>query len=353
MPQLKLEDIMTEKAVREFPFIIRPENVSRYEDGEVFILDRRVYPFEVRFERCKTYAETAQAIKDMVTQSGGPGKAAAQGMIQAAHQARDKSLEGIANELDRAYNLLLSTRPTCDHLRNTTTKMLKVGKEAIENGEDVEQALISAMHKETQQHHEKMTQIGKAGASLLEDGDVILNHCWAEGGIIYTLYEALEQGKKLEAVCTETRPYLQGARLTADAIADFGIPTTLVTDGMPGYLMSKGRINKFMTGADRVTMSGHVVNKIGTMQLALSAHHFRIPYFAFSDAPDLEAPLPEDVIIEERNPEDVLHCMGVRTATHKATGYYPAFDITPPEFVSAVITPKGVFSPYDLGRYYR
>jgi methylthioribose-1-phosphate isomerase len=169
---------------------------------------------------------------------------------------------------------------------------------------------------------------------------------------VYTLYVALQKGLKLTAYCSETRPYLQGARLTADAIADMGIPTTVVTDNMPGFIISKGLVSVFMSGADRVSMSGHVFNKIGTFQIALAAHHYQVPYYAFSSNPDPEAPNPEDVEIEERNPEEVLHCLGARTATPKAKGFYPAFDITPPEFVSAVITHKGVYSPYDLVNYY-
>jgi methylthioribose-1-phosphate isomerase len=343
---------MTEKSNREFPFIIRPENVSRYEDGEVFILDRRVYPFDVKFVHCKTYEDTAKAIEDMVTQSGGPGIAAGQGMIQAARQASHLSAEGIAEALDIGAKRLARTRPTHNQIRVVTTQMLNAGLDALSKGLDVEKVLLSFMENEVARRHKVAMLRGKAGASVLKDGDCIMNHCWAESGIIYTLYAALEAGMNLTAFCSETRPYLQGARLTADAIAEMGIPTTVVTDNMPGFIISKGMVSVFMSGADRVSMSGHVFNKIGTFQIALAAHHYQVPYYAFSSNPDPDAPKPEDVEIEERDPQEVLHCLGVRTATHRAKGYYPAFDITPPEFVSAVITHRGVFSPYDLVNYY-
>jgi methylthioribose-1-phosphate isomerase len=343
---------MNIQELNELPFLLRPENVSRYENGDVFILDRRVYPFEVRYEHCRNYEETAQAIKNMVTQSSGPFYATGHGMIQAAHQAAGKSAEGIEAELEKAAQTLISARPTADFPHMVAKKMLRLGKAALAAGKDVEAELIESFERETVSRYADSMTRGRHAASLLKDGDVVLNHCWAEATVVHTLYAAQQQGKKLEAICTETRPYLQGARLTSDAIADLGIPTTIVTDGMPGYLMSQGRINVYFTGADRITMSGHVINKIGTLQIAIAAHHYKVPYYVFSIGPDRDTPGPDEVVIEERDPEDVLHCLGMRTATTKVKGLYPAFDITPPEMVSAVVTIRGVFSPYALKNYY-
>lgn len=337
----------------ELPFLIRPENTARYEDGEVLILDRRVYPFETKFVRCKTYRDVAQAIKDMVTQSGGPPFCAGYAMAQAAREAAGKSREGILEELERAAKCLVATRPTNNSIVLITEKMLEVGREVVCEGQDVEDALVKAVDAEFEARHKRGLAIGEHGSSLLVDGDSILNHCWAESGIVYTAYVALKQGKRLKAYCSETRPYLQGARLTADALCDMGIETTVITDNMPAYLMSKGMISKFFTGADRVTMDGSVINKIGTFQIALCAHHFGIPFFAFCDGPDPKAPTADDVIIEERDPDEVLECLGQRTATPKAKGYYPAFDVTPPGFVSAIVTDCGVFTPYSMVNYWQ
>ena len=330
------------------PFIIQPDNISRYEDGNVLILDRRVYPFEVRFERCRTYEETATAIENMVTQSEGPGFATGHGMVQAGREARGKSAAAAEEILERAGSRLLGTRPTHNQIRLVVGKLLEVGREALNAGEELEDALLEATNTLTLERYERYRMVGEAGASLLKDGDVVLTHCWAEGGIILTLLEALRQGKNLEAICTETRPYLQGARLTADGIAEMGITTTVVNDGTPGYLMAEGSVSVFMTGADRVTMSGHVINKTGTLPIALTARHFGVPYYAFSAGPDPEAPTPDQVVIEERDPEESLHCLGQRTATYRAQGRYPAFDITPPEAVTGIVTRRGVFSPDSL-----
>ena len=335
----------------ELPFLIRPENMVRYEEGEVIILDRRVYPFEINFVRCKTYRDVAKAIKDMVTQSGGPPFCAGYAMAQAARVAAGKSYEGIMEELVGAAKCLINTRPTNNSIILMTEKMLEVGRKALESGENAEHALVKAVNAEFEARHRRGLEIGEVGASVLADGDSILNHCWAESGIAYTVYVALRQGKNITAYCSETRPYLQGARLTADALCDMGVETTVITDNMPAYLMSKGMISKFFTGADRVTMDGSVINKIGTLQIAICAHHFGVPFFAFCDGPDPKAPTASDVTIEERNPDEALECLGQRTATPKAKGYYPAFDVTPPQFVSGIITPRGVFSPYSMANY--
>lgn len=336
----------------EIPFLVRPENIARYEDGTVWILDRRVYPFEKKFVRCKTFEDVARAIEEMVTQSGGPGYAAGYGMVQAAHQARNKPSQVICKTLETAANRLINTRPTYNHIRLTVEEMLRRGLDAVAQGENVEQVLMSNMDLAFKVRDEKCLRLGKCAADLIIDGDRILNHCWADHFIIFSLLVALSQGKKVEAFCTETRPYLQGARLTADAIAEMGIPTTVITDNMPAYLMSKGLISIFFAGADRVTMQGHVINKIGTFQIALCAHHFGIPFYTLCFGPDPNVQTPNEVIIEERNPDEVLYCQGLRTATYRAKGYYPAFDVTPPEYVSALVTDRGGFSPYLAGNYY-
>jgi methylthioribose-1-phosphate isomerase len=131
------------------------------------------------------------------------------------------------------------------------------------------------------------------------------------------------------------------------------VPTRLITDGMAAHLMSRGDVSVFVTAADRVTMDGHVVNKIGTLQIAVSAHAFEVPYVALVQAPDRHAPDAAAVELEERDGDEVLHCLGRRTASTMVAGLYPAFDITPPRFVSAVVTDRGRFSPYDVASYHR
>lgn len=333
------------------PFLIRPENVARYEEGKVYILDRRVYPFKKHFVECKTYEETAQAIIDMVTQSGGPAHVVTYGMVQAARRSKDKGKAAIIEELKKGAKVLGHARPTNNNIMTITKNFLALGLDAVEQGLDPEDVLRQAADDFFVSEHLKNYKLGLYAEKLIKDGDGVFNHCWAENSIIYTLLCALDAGKKLTAVCSETRPYLQGARLTSDAISELGIPTTLICDNMPGYTMSQGKIQIFFAGADRITMSGHIINKVGTFQAALCAHHFGIPFFALGYGPHENSMTDKDVEIEERNPEEILHCLGMRTATANVKGYYPAFDVTPPEFVSGIATDRGVFSPYTISDY--
>jgi len=327
------------------PFVIQPSNVSRYEDGSVFILDRRVYPFEVRYEHCRSYEETARAIESMVTQSGGPGLAAAHGMIQAGRAARND--RNPMRRMRDASERFRSTRPTHNQIRRTVDYLLVEAERAVQDGGDLEAAMGESVDRLARARYERYQATGEFGASLLEDGDSLLTHCWGEGGIVFSVLNAVRQGKAIEAIVTETRPYLQGARLTASAMLDMGIPTTVITDGMHASVLAE-RVTTFMTGADLITMSGHVVNKIGTFPIAMMAHHFGVPYYAFGLGPDPKAETPDDVVIEERDPDEALYCLGQRTAAPRAVGHYPAFDITPPEYVTGIATSRGVFAPNDL-----
>lgn len=329
----------------DLPFLIQPSNVSRYEDGSVFILDRRVYPFEVRYEHCRSYEETARAIESMVTQSGGPGLAAAHGMIQAARAAQND--RDPMRRLRDAGERLRSTRPTHNQIRRAVDRLLAEAEQAVHDGIVLEAAMIESVERLARARYDRYQTTGEFGASLVEDGDTLLTHCWGEGGIVFTVLNAVRQGKAIEAIVTETRPYLQGARLTADAMLDMGIPTVVITDGMHASVLAD-RVSTFMTGADLITMSGHVVNKIGTFPIAMMARHFGVPYYAFGLGPDPKAKTVDDVVIEDRDPDEVLHCLGQRTATPRATGHYPAFDITPPEYVTGIVTSHGVFGPNDL-----
>ncbi len=335
------------------PFIAKNENTARYEDGNVIILDRRVYPFETSFVTCASVEDVARAIEEMVTQSYGPGLAASYGMVQAAAQSANGSSDTIQSELERAAARLIRTRPTNNLIRVKVEHLLEAGRAALNRSDDVEQTLLKEIQKDLVRSEERSAALGAFGASLIHDGDTLLTHCWPDSSIVYTVLAAMNQGKKLKAFCTETRPYLQGARLTADALGEMGVDTTVITDNMPASLMSRGMITSFFAGSDRVTMSGHVINKIGTLQVAICAHTFGVPFYAFIYGPDRAALTAEDVVIEERDPEEVLYCLGKRIATTRAKGYYPAFDITPPQYVSALVTDRGIFSPYSAYDYYK
>jgi methylthioribose-1-phosphate isomerase len=193
--------------------------------------------------------------------------------------------------------------------------------------------------------------VGTAGASLIRPGDKVLTHCWATP-FAYVLRSAILSGTEFEVFCTETRPYLQGARLTAEVVSELGIRPTVITDGMPAFLMAQGMISSFFAGADRVTMDGHLVNKIGTLGIAIAASHYRIPTYGVCLQPDRWAATSADVPLEERDADEVLYCRGVRTATLAARGYYPAFDVTPPELLTGFVTDRGVFEPGAVADYF-
>jgi methylthioribose-1-phosphate isomerase len=180
----------------------------------------------------------------------------------------------------------------------------------------------------------------------------VLTHCWADAYLTETVAAVLRSGKRIRAVCTETRPYLQGPRLTAESLAEMGVPTRLLPDGAAAHLMSRGEVNTFVTGADRVPMDGSVVNKIGTWQMAVSAHAFRVPFVALVQAPDRQAATAADIQLEDRDGNEVLRCLGRRTASARVSGVYSAFDVTPPRFVSVVVNDRGRFAPADVASFW-
>jgi methylthioribose-1-phosphate isomerase len=322
-------------------------------DNEVVrILDRRVFPFKTEYVDCHDVEDVAVAIEEMVTQSGGPFFAASAGFVLASRKAEKlRSVEDRRALLASAAARLLRTRPTNNNIRDVVALLVREAN-AILGEPDLGTRVEEVVRKAWVKQHDNSRRVGENAAKLVNDGDTILTHCWGEGGIIDTLSAALRANKTIKVICTETRPYLQGARLTAHCVAEMGIDVTVITDNMAAHAMDRGMINKLMTAADRVTLSGHVINKVGTLQLAIAAHNFGIPFVAMVRFPDAEAATPDDVRIEERDGEESLYCMGVRTATPLAKGWYPGFDVTPPRFVSAVATSVGVFPPAMLHHHF-
>lgn len=340
------------RADEGLPFLLRYENIAHYDDGIVWILDRRIYPAREDFVRCADYRQVAKAIADMVTQSGGPLFAASLGMVSAAREAKGLSLPEARKVLQQSADELSQGRPTTSaNMKSHIQKVLKIALDAVEQGEDAE----AKAHTYVMENIEKRYQLSRIMADyavdLLPDKAAILTQCYAETLIGFILLACRERGKDISLICPETRPYLQGARLTASVACDMGIPVTVITDNMPAYVLSQKMAQVFISAADVATLDGHIVNKVGTFQIALAAHYFGIPFYAIA-SPSRKHPDISTVVIEERSPEETVHVMGIRTAKEGVKGYYPAFDITPPHLVSAVVTHKGVFSPWDLKRYF-
>ena len=201
-------------------------------------------------------------------------------------------------------------------------------------------------------YRDSSAALGRFTAELIPDGATILTHCWADLFLIGAVTALQLAGKSVEFVCTETRPYLQGARLTAATLVEMGYTPTLITDGMVATVIGSGDVGVLLTAADRVTLDGHVVNKVGTLAAALAAAHFGVPYYAMVDHPDPSAPTIADVPIEQRDGADVLVFAGQRTTVDGVVGRYPAFDATPPELVTKIVTDRGAFDPPSIGGYF-
>lgn len=331
----------------DMPFMLRYENVAWYEDGEVRILDRRVYPKEIRFEICRTHKEVAKAIKDMVTQSAGPYTAAGMGMALAAYEARDLKGEDLLNFLEDAAETISTARPTTStRLKKVTRGSIEAAKRAMESGDDVVEALFQESINSLNRRYSAMNEVAKYLCDLIPDGGKVLTQCFAET-IIGTMTRTLkEQGKDVKFYCTETRPYYQGARLTATCISQMGFDTTVITDNMVAYTMENIGIDLFTSASDTITLDGHVANKVGTHQIALVARQFKVPFYV-TGMPDGEKKAKDDIVIELRDPSLVL-------GDHTARGVkaiYPSFDITPPELITGFVTDKGIYKPSDLKKY--
>jgi len=332
-------------------FLLRYENIAWYEDGKVRILDRRVYPRKVEFVTCTDHREVAQAIADMVTQSAGPYTAASVGMALAAHECAGRTGEEQLRYLtDAAYTLSHARPTTVSHMKGITDGCLAAAGEALAAGRDVPEALVEHTVKTNNRRYEKVGRIGAHLAALFPRRGAVMTQCFGETVVGMMLREARRQGKELRVFCPETRPYFQGARLTATVVRDMGFDVTVITDNMPAFVMEREHIGVFTSAADVITGDGHVVNKVGTFQIAIAAKYMGIPYFV-TGTPDPAHPDRNSVTIELRDPSYVLQAMGVKTAADGVKGYYPAFDITPPHLVSGVVTDLGVFSPYDLASY--
>lgn len=341
-----------ERADKDLAFMLQYENIAWYEKGKVRILDRRIYPIKVQFVICKNHREVAEAIGQMVTQSGGPYMAAGMGMALAAYECRDKKSHEIMDYLKEAAYTLSHARPTTvKRMEQVVNKCLEVAKKAIDAGEKIDEAIFNHTLETVNNRYIRTSKIAKYLVDKFPYKGAVMTQCFAESIVGLMLREAKKRGKEVEIICPETRPYLQGARLTASVACEQGFPVTVITDNMPAYVLNNKQVSLFTSAADVICMDGHVVNKIGTFQIAMAAHYYGIPYFV-TGSPDKEHESIDSVNIEERDGKYVLEFMGNRTAMEGVKGYYPLFDITPPEFVSGVVTDKGIFSPYDLKNYY-
>lgn len=332
-------------------FMLQYENIAWYEDGAVRILDRRCYPRTVSFVTCTSFREVAQAITDMVTQSAGPYPAAAMGMALAAYECRNKPEAEQRAYLACAADCLTHARPTtAKRMARICEQMLEAAKDAWNGGADVAEAIKARAIEVNNRRYRKIAKTAEYLVGCFPQNGTIMTQCFAETIVGMMLKEARAKGKRIRIFCPETRPYFQGARLTATVCCEMGFDVTVITDNMPAFVMQHEHVDLFTSAADAICMDGNVVNKVGTFQIAIAAKHLGVPYYV-TGAPDLVHPTVDTVSIEFRDPRFVLEAMGQKTARDGVKGYYPAFDITPPELVTGVVTDRGIFDPKDLRRY--
>ena len=333
--------------------LLKYENVAWYEDGKVRILDRRVYPAVQRFEWCSEYGQVAQAIADMVTQSAGPYTAAGMGMALAGYQCRDMKEKKQREFLKQAAYDISHARPTTvKRMKAVTEGCLDSAYMAMDMGEDPCEAMFQRTFDSLQRRYKIMGVVGENLADLIPDGGTVLTQCFGETIIGTALRACRRRGNNIKVVCAETRPYLQGARLTASCAQDMEFDTTVVADNMTGFAMEKMNIDLFTSAADTIAADGYIANKIGTKQMAILAKYYGIPYFV-TGIPDGQNVKGKDIVIEMRDPEETLHAGGKKHTLEGVKGVYPAFDITPPELISGLVTDRGTFTPYSLSDYFR
>jgi methylthioribose-1-phosphate isomerase len=317
------------------------------------IIDQTVLPIEERRIVCSSVEEVAEAIKSMKVR-GAPaiGCVAAFGMVLAVKSLKDSS--DVLESLKRASELLASTRPTAVNLFWALERMMKVAQAHLDDAQKLASALEEEAIAIAREDVEANVRMGMYGATLIPEKANILTHCNAGalatagyGTALGVIRTAHNQGKKVHVWVDETRPFLQGARLTAWELQKEGIPFTLISDNTAGMLMRSGMVDLIIVGADRIAANGDVANKIGTYSLAVLAKHHGIPFYvaAPTSTIDLNCRCGDEIPIEQRDDEEVLTVMGVRIAPKGAKAFNPAFDVTPNELITAIITERGIIKP--------
>jgi methylthioribose-1-phosphate isomerase len=330
-----------------------------YRKNELRVIDQCRLPGKLEVVSLRTYPQVAEAIRTM-TVRGAPaiGAAAAFGLALAATGSKARDAAGLFSDLETAAKTLKSTRPTAVNLAWAVERVLRVtsNESKRKSVEQLRAAVLAEAQKIADEDVEVNKRMGEYGATLIDDGDTIIHHCntgalavvdWGTAlGVVRTAHE---QGKHVHVLVDETRPRLQGARLTAWELQQYGIPFEIISDSMAGHFLRTGQAQKVLFGADRIAANGDVANKIGTYMLALAAHDNGVPVYAVAPTSTIDLSLPDGSLIpiEERDPEEVLGIQfkGERVAPAGAKARNPAFDVTPNRLITAIVTENGIVRP--------
>ncbi|HEY0322991.1 MAG TPA: S-methyl-5-thioribose-1-phosphate isomerase [Pyrinomonadaceae bacterium] len=331
-------------------------------DEGVRMLDQRLLPTEETYLMLRSYDEVADAIKKMVVR-GAPaiGVSAAMGLALGAQQSVSTAVADLEFDFNYMCDVMGATRPTAVNLFWAIERMRARLRRAKAETDDVEEAkrqLVDEARKIFAEDIESNRSLGRFGGELIVDGSTILTHCNAGalatagdyGTALGVVRGARDAGKRVAVIADETRPFLQGARLTAWELSKDEIPVTLITDNMAGHVMKKGKVDVVVVGADRIAANGDTANKIGTYMVAVLAKQHDIPFYVAAPIStiDLSIASGEEIPIEERDAREVTHIREHRLAPEGIEVHNPAFDVTPHELITAIITDRGVArAPYD------
>ena len=329
-----------------------------WEDGEVVMIDQRRLPAREAYVRCRSGREVARAIRTMVIR-GAPaiGVAAAMGVVLELRRSTASGTAQLATEFYRICDLLAATRPTAVNLFWAIARMKRTFAGVMRAGRSVAEIREAMDAEATRIHDEDVAScraLGRHGAAVVPEEARVLTHCnagaLATGGYgtaLGVVRAAVEAGKRVAVYADETRPFLQGARLTAWELVRDGIETTVITEGMAGSLMRDGRVDVVVVGADRVAANGDVANKIGTYTVAVLAREHGVPFYVAAPVStiDLETPDGAGIPIEERDAREMTHLGSARLTPEGASVWNPAFDVTPARLVAGIITERGICRP--------
>ena len=330
-----------------------------WEDNQLKMIDQRILPGRFEIVSFRDHASVARAIKEMVVR-GAPaiGAAAAFGLALAGYQSAATSSRDLLDDLQAASITLKAARPTAVNLAWAVDRILWIAEKLKEerSADELRQLILEAAQRIADEDVEINKRMAEHGAALIDDGDTIIHHCntgslatvdWGTAlGVIHTAHE---QGKQIHVLVDETRPRLQGARLTAWELDQYGIPYEIISDNMAGYFLKAGKAQKVFFGADRVAANGDVANKIGTYMLALAAYDNAVPAYSVVPTSTIDLSLEHGglIPIEERDPQEVLgiQFQGERVAPVEAEARNIAFDVTPNRLITGIVTENGIVYP--------
>lgn len=327
-----------------------------YENGVLRLLDQTKLPAETIWHELTTHEQVAKAIKDMIVR-GAPaiGATAAYGMVIGVNGIETANRDEFFEKLESIADEMKNTRPTAVNLFWAVDRMVKKANENKDKSiNEIKRIMLEEARKMDREDVESNRKIGEYGNQLIKSGDTILTHCNAGslatcdyGTALGVIRAAHEAGKKIHVFADETRPYLQGARLTAYELMQDGIPVTLICDNMAGYFMRKGEISCCIVGADRIAANGDTANKIGTYTVAVLAKENNIPFYVAAPVSTIDFSIAtgDEIIIEERDHREVTHIGNIRLAPEGVAVKNPAFDVTPNCYITAIITEKGILYP--------